>query len=226
MADKAAIHIVEDDDAMRQSLEMILQDAGYEVHAYSRAEEFTASGAAGLAGCVISDVRMPGMNGLDLLRHLRAQGCAAPVVLITGHGDVRLAVAAMKAGATDFLEKPIESDGLLGAIEAALDSGTGSMGNEQVAQAARQRLDGLTPRELDVLGRLVAGSSNKEAAAELQLSPRTVEFHRAHIFAKTGAKGLPELVRLWMESGSFLQEDLPSKIVSAQGSSMSSVTKE
>lgn len=198
MASKGLVHIVDDDDAMRESLAAILEDAGYQVRAYPHAEDFLTLGAATPTGCVVSDVRMPGMDGLTLLRRLRAEQSALPLVLITGHGDVPLAVAAMKAGAVDFLEKPFEAESLLAAVEAALRARASETGEMEAVQAARRRLEALTPRELEVFERLVAGNSNKEAAAKLGLSPRTVEFHRAHIMDKTGAKGLPDLVRLWM----------------------------
>jgi two-component system, LuxR family, response regulator FixJ len=198
MASKELVHVVEDDDAMRESLVAVLEDAGYEVLAYPNAEGFLAVVAATRTGCVVSDVRMPGMDGLTLLRRLRAKRSALPLVLITGHADVSLAVTAMKAGAVDFLEKPFEPENLLAAVEAALRAQASEIGEMEAEQAARRRLKRLTPREVEVFECLVAGKSNKEAAATLGLSPRTVEFHRAHIMEKTGAEGLPGLVRLWM----------------------------
>lgn len=202
MASKELVHVVEDDDAMRESLVAVLEDAGYEVRVYPNAEGFLVVGAATRTGCVVSDVRMPGMDGLTLLRRLRAKRSALPLVLITGHGDVSLAVTAMKAGAVDFLEKPFEPENLLAAVEAALRAQASEIGEMEAVQAARRQLERLTPRELEVFECLVAGKSNKEAAATLGLSPRTVEFHRAHIMEKTGAEGLPGLVRLWMTRAS------------------------
>jgi len=198
MASKELVHVVEDDDAMRESLVAVLEDAGYEVRAYPNAEGFLAVGVATRTGCVVSDVRMPGMDGLTLLRRLRAKRSALPLVLITGHGDVSLAVTAMKAGAVDFLEKPFEPENLLAAVEAALRAQASEIGEMEAVQAACRQLERLTPRELEVFECLIAGKSNKEAAATLGLSPRTVEFHRAHIMEKTGAEGLPGLVRLWV----------------------------
>lgn len=197
MASECVIHVVEDDQPMRDSLVMLLEEAGYKVRAYAMAEDLMALGAATEPGCVVSDVRMPGMDGLTLLRRLRAGGSALPLILITGHGDISMAVTAMKAGAFDFLEKPFEADALLAAIEAALRLRS-SDANGEDAETARRRLEKLTSREYEVLDHLVAGKSNKEAAAKLGISPRTVEFHRAHIMEKTGAKGLPQLVRLWL----------------------------
>jgi two-component system, LuxR family, response regulator FixJ len=195
---KSVIHVVEDDEAMRDSIVELLKDGGYTVHAYTRAEELLARGAAIEPGCIVSDVRMPGMDGLTLLRRLRAGGSTMPLMLITGHGDVSMAVAAMKAGAIDFLEKPFEADELLAAIETALRHPPGSNSKEEDAESSRQRLRKLTSRERQVLEQLVTGRSNKEIAAQLGISPRTVEFHRAHVVEKLEAKGLPELVRIWL----------------------------
>jgi two-component system response regulator FixJ len=191
------IHVVEDDEPMRDSLVELLGEAGYKVRAYASGEELLARGAAAEPGCVVSDMRMPGIDGLTLLRRLRADGSGLPLILITGHGDVPLAVNAMKAGAVDFLEKPFEPDALLGAIAMALRVRSSGAAAED-GEAARQRLEKLTLREHEVLEHLVAGRSNKEAAEKLGISPRTVEFHRANIMDKTGAAGLPELVRLWL----------------------------
>ncbi len=195
MASKSVIHVVEDDRPMRDSLVELLEDAGYAVRAYTRAEELLARDAALEPGCIVSDMRMPGMDGLTLLRRLRAGGSTLPLMLITGHGDVSMAVRAMKAGAVDFLEKPFDADALLAAIDEALRHRAGEMGEED-DETAQQRLLKLTPREHEVFDYLVAGQSNKEIAARMGISPRTVEFHRAHIMEKTAAKGLPDLVRL------------------------------
>jgi two-component system response regulator FixJ len=138
---------------------------------------------------------MPGIDGLTLLQRLRINGLTLPLMLITGHGHVSMAVTAMKAGAVDFLEKPFEAAALLAAIDAALGHRSGETGAED-AEAARQLLLRLTPRESEVFDHLVAGRSNKEIAARIGISRRTVEFHRAHIMEKTAAKGLPDLVRL------------------------------
>ena len=197
MANKSVIHVVEDDEAMRDSLVELLEDGGYAVCAYTRAEELLARGAGIEPGCIVSDVRMPGMDGLTLLRRLKADGSTMPLVLITGHGDIAMAVTAMKAGAVDFLEKPFEADALLAALGAALrHSPNNNKAND--AELSRQRLQKLTSREHEVLEQLVTGRSNKEIAARLGISPRTVEFHRAHVMEKMEAKGLPELVRVWL----------------------------
>jgi two-component system, LuxR family, response regulator FixJ len=198
MANQRIVHVVDDDDAMRESLATLLEDAGHPVRAYASAEAFLAAGGARDGGCVVSDVRMPGMDGLALLRHLRASGSACPLILITAHGDVPLAVAAMKAGAVDFIEKPFEAEALLSAVQAGLRQRRGNTAEADPGEAARRRLEVLTPREAEVLERLIAGESNKVAAATLGISPRTVEFHRARVMEKTGARGLPDLVRLWL----------------------------
>jgi two-component system response regulator FixJ len=140
---------------------------------------------------------MSGMDGLTLLRRLRVAGSALPLMLITGHADVSMAVAAMKLGAVDFLEKPFEADTLLAAVEAALRHRLSDIGAADI-EMARQALQKLTSRESEVFEHLVTGKSNKEIAVALGISPRTVEFHRAHIMEKTAAKGLPDLVRLWL----------------------------
>lgn len=189
------VHIVEDDRPMRESLVELLEEAGYVVRAYTKAEELLARGSVIEPGCVVSDVRMPGMDGLTLLRRLRASGSALPLMLITGHGDVRMAVTAMKAGAVDFLEKPFDADTLLQAVGAALRHRTNGVGSED-PEVSRQALQKLTSREHEVFEYLVGGESNKEIAARLGISPRTVEFHRANIMDKMAAKGLTDLVRL------------------------------
>jgi two-component system response regulator FixJ len=196
------IHVVEDDEPMRDSLVELLEEAGYKARAYAGAEELLARGTAAEPGCVVSDMRMPGIDGLTLLRRLQADGSGLPLILITGHADVPMAVNAMKAGAVDFLEKPFEPDALLAAIAMALRV-RASGAAAQDGETARQRLEKLTLREHEVLEHVVAGKSNKEAAEKLGISPRTVEFHRAHIMEKTGAAGLPELVRLWLAARSL-----------------------
>jgi two-component system response regulator FixJ len=205
MPKRPLVLVVEDDDAMRASLETVLRDAGHEVRAFSCAEDLLSAEEVSKAGCVVSDVRLPGMDGLGLLRCLRGSGSDVPVVLITGHGDVPLAVAGMKAGAADFLEKPFDAESLLTILDDAVNIQGRKKGRLEATEAARRRLEGLTPREHEVLARLVAGNSNKEAAVLLGLSPRTVEYHRANILAKTRAKGLPELIRLVLEAQAAIE---------------------
>ncbi len=206
MPSEHIIHVVEDDQAMRESLVELLKEAGYKSRAYASAEELLARGAAVEAGCIVSDVRMPGIDGLTLLRRLRATGSALPLILITGQGDMSMAVTAMKAGAVDFLEKPFEAETLLAAVETALRAQRSGASAED-REIAQQRFEKLTSREYEVLEHLVAGRSNKEVAAKIGISFRTVEFHRAHIMEKTGAKSLPELVRLWLSAGTVPTSD-------------------
>jgi two-component system response regulator FixJ len=201
MTSGRTIHVVDDDEAMRHSLVALLEDAGHEARSYASAEDLLACGAPD-PGCVVSDIRMPGMDGLTLLKKLRAERSELPLILITGHGDIPLAVAAMKAGAVDFLEKPFEAEALLSAIEASLRRPAHPSPPGEASAVAVRCLETLTAREREVLERLVAGESNKEAAMSMGISHRTVEFHRAHIMEKTGAKGLPDLVRLWVAAGS------------------------
>jgi two-component system, LuxR family, response regulator FixJ len=204
MANDSVIHVVEDDQPMRDSLVELLEEAGYKARAYATAEELLARGDSAEPGCVVSDMRMPGIDGLTLLRRLRSDVSGLPLILVTGHGDIPLAVSAMRAGAVDFLEKPFEPDALLAAVAMALRVRSSGAAAED-GEAARQRLEKLTLRERGVLELLVAGKSNKEAAEKLAISPRTVEFHRANIMGKTGAAGLPELVRLWLAAKSLTQ---------------------
>ena len=144
---------------------------------------------------------MPGMNGIELVKHLRSEGTTCPVILITGHGDVSLAVEAMKAGAADFIEKPFDDTALLDAIRAALDAGPATTGEGSARKEAEARLAELSPRERDVLRGLVAGKINKVIAHDLSISPRTVEVYRANLMAKTGARSISELMRLALAAG-------------------------
>jgi two-component system response regulator FixJ len=196
MSGASIIHVVEDDASMRASLVEMLEYAGYSVKSYNTAEQLLAFGADLEPGCVIADVRMPGMDGLALLRRLRERGNGIPLMLITCQGDISMAVTAMKSGAVDFLEKPFEAEALLVAVSEALRVRAGHIDRAE-AEAARLLAQKLTSREQEVLEHLVAGRSNKEIAAQLGISPRTVEFHRNHVMEKMAAKGLPDLVRLW-----------------------------
>jgi len=196
VASESIVHVIDDDDAMRDSLGFLLESAGFETHTYESAALFLER-APGLAGgCIVTDVRMPGMNGLELTRHLKASGVALPIVMITGHGDVPLAVESMKAGVVDFLEKPFNDEALLQAIRSALTK-TGPAGDESF----KALLDQLSPREVDVLRGVVEGKANKVIAFELGISPRTVEVYRANVMTKTRAASLAELVRMAMAAG-------------------------
>jgi len=192
----ALVHIIDDDDAVRDSLALLLDAVGIAVRTYDSATKFLAV-ARGLAdGCVLTDVRMPDLDGLALQRRLTDLGVTLPIIVMTGHGDVPIAVAALKAGAADFLEKPFDDERLVTAVRAAL---TVSREVQRQAAAAAQiatRIASLTRREREVLDLLVAGKPNKTIAYDLGASPRTVEVHRARVMEKMGARSLAELVRM------------------------------
>jgi two-component system response regulator FixJ len=196
MADKSVVHVVDDDEAVRDSLSELLESAGYSVLTYASASAFL-QGVPGLrTGCVLTDVRMPELDGLALQRRLAELDVRLPVIVMTGHGDVPIAVEALKAGATDFLEKPFDDTQLLTSIANAL--AISQRVNQEATAVAEilARLASLTPREREVLGRLVAGQANKTIAYDLGSSPRTVEVHRSRVMEKMAARSLPELVRM------------------------------
>jgi two-component system, LuxR family, response regulator FixJ len=201
MAARALIHVIDDDLAMRDSLAFLLEANGYDVETHESALTFLDQGVKADIECVVSDIRMPGMNGVDLVRQLKAVGIACPVVLMTGHGDVNLAVEAMKAGALDFIEKPFPDDVLLTAIGSALNARARDVPKEALRREAQSRLAGLTPRDRDVLAGLIAGKTNKVIGQDLGISPRTVEVYRANLMVKTGAQSVAELVRIALSAG-------------------------
>ena len=201
MTDKTVIHVIDDDAAMRDSLAFLLDVNGFEARVYDSATAFLSQAPIAQLTCVVSDIRMPGMNGIELVRKLRGEGTACPVILITGHGDVALAVEAMKAGAADFIEKPFDDAVLLGAIRAALEAQPVSPGDSAAKREAEAKLADLSPRERDVLRGLVAGKINKVIAHDLSISPRTVEVYRANLMAKTGARSMSELMRIALAAG-------------------------
>jgi two-component system response regulator FixJ len=187
--------VIDDDEAMRESLSFLLDTAGYAARSYESAVQFLAA-ASEAHGCIVTDVRMPDMNGLELVRRLRERGSTTPVIVITGHGDVPLAVEAMKAGVHDFLEKPFDDDVFLAAVAGALDAATRVSQQEADRRKFEAMLESLSPREQDVLHGVVAGKPNKIIAYELGISPRTVEVYRANVMTKTAAASLSELVRM------------------------------
>ena len=201
MSDKTVIHVIDDDAAMRDSLAFLLDVNGFAPKVYETADAFLDGINLASLACVISDIRMPGMNGIELVRKLKGAGSSCPVILITGHGDVALAVEAMKAGAADFIEKPFDDAALLGAIRAALQALQPAQGDNAAKKAAEARLADLSPRERDVLQGLVAGKINKVIAHDLSISPRTVEVYRANLMAKTGARSMSELMRIALAAG-------------------------
>ena len=192
MPDNRIVHIVDDDEAVRQSLAFLLSSTGLAVRVYDSATSFLAGLASVKGGCLITDMRMPDMTGLELLHQLRAKACGLPAIVITGHGDVALAVEAMKAGAVDFIEKPFDQEAILTAVKAALERG--GEGGDTTAIAAR--LASLSERERQVLEGLIAGHPNKTIAYDLGISPRTVEVYRANLMTKMEARSLSELIRM------------------------------
>ncbi len=194
MRDSPIVHIVDDDAAVRELLAFLLSSAGVAVRLYDSATAFLAGLPEIKGGCLITDMRMPGMTGLELLHALKAKACGLPAIVVTGHGDVPLAVEAMKAGAVDFIEKPFDQETILHAVQAALERGRGGDGGEGPAIAAK--LASLSERERQVLDGLIAGHPNKIIAHELGISPRTVEVYRANLMTKMAARSLSELIRM------------------------------
>jgi two-component system, LuxR family, response regulator FixJ len=197
------VHVIDDDDALRDSLSFLLGTARLNVKTYESAEAFLAALPDANSGCIITDVRMPDMSGVDLLRKLNELQIALPVIIITGHGDVQLAVEAMKIGAADFIEKPFDDEVLLNAVRAALDRWEDKSREISERSSYVEKLEALSSRERDVLEGLIAGKANKVIAFDLGISPRTVEIYRANVMTKTGANNLPELVRMAMLAGLF-----------------------
>lgn len=196
MTSEPTVFIVDDDPAVREGLKALLTAKRLAVETFESAEAFLAQVQPGRTGCVLADVRMPGMSGLDLQRELKRRAMALPTVIITGHGDVPLAVAALKAGAVDFLEKPFDSDAILASIDEALRRGSArtEAGFNRAELAAR--FAELTPREREVMTLVVGGHPNKVVAHRLGIAVRTVEIHRARVMEKLGARNLSELVRM------------------------------
>jgi two-component system response regulator FixJ len=198
MSNGAVVHLIDDDEDIRRALAFLLGTAGLAVRVHESALKFLENLDTLQPGCIVSDVRMPGMDGLELQQRLKTMGVEMPIIIMTGHADVPLAVQAMKAGAVDFIEKPFDDEILLSAIRIALDV-YDKNGQSSVEIAHIQtRLDALSTREKDVLKGLLAGHANKTIAYDLELSPRTVEVHRANVMSKMKARSLSELVRMAM----------------------------
>ena len=200
MADRGKVYVIDDDEAMRDSLDFLLGSAGFQVVLFRSAHQFLDTLSGIDFGCVVSDIRMPGIDGIELLKRLKANHSVLPVVIMTGHGDVPLAVEAMKLGAIDFLEKPFEDDRVIGMIDVALRQTEASARNEAATLEITSRIATLSPRERQVMKGLVAGLSNKLIAREYDISPRTIEVYRAHVMTKMQAGSLSELVRLAMRT--------------------------
>ncbi len=200
-SEQVIVHVIDDDEASRESLAFLLRTANVAVATYASATVFLDQIAGAGASCIVTDVRMPGMSGIDLLRRLKELKIDAPVIVITGHGDIALAVEAMKIGAADFLEKPFDDDVLLASVRSALRQ----RGADEKRNAERTEIEGrlaaLSNRERDVLSGLVAGRANKQIAYDLGISPRTVEIYRANLMNKMQAGSLSELVRMALVAG-------------------------
>jgi two-component system, LuxR family, response regulator FixJ len=201
MATQTIVHVIDDDEAVRHSIEFLLRTSGVTARTYDSASAFLDALPTIDPGCIITDVRMPGINGIELLRRLTEMQIKMPVIVITGHGDVPLAVEAMKNGAVDFLEKPFEDELLLGSVRSALNRSQENAERDAERAEVEARLATLTNREREVLQGLVAGKPNKIIAFDLAISPRTVEIYRANVMTKMEAGSLSELVRMALVVG-------------------------
>jgi two-component system response regulator FixJ len=195
------VFVVDDDDAARDSLVMLLKSDGLGTRGFASAHEFLARFDVALRGCVVTDLRMPSMDGIELIRELKAVGCLLPVIVITGHADVSRAVDAMKAGATDFIEKPYEAEQLLRAVRGCLEENDAAVDANAARTRVLRRLESLTGRERQVLDLIVEGASNKVIASTLAISPRTVEIYRANVMSKMRAESLSDLIRSTISAG-------------------------
>jgi two-component system response regulator FixJ len=208
--DRALVHVIDDDEAARESLAFLLGTAGIEVQTYESAVAFLKTATDVKIGCIITDVRMPEVSGIDLLRRLNELRLQIPVIVITGHADVPLAVEAMKIGAADFLEKPFNDEMLLASVRSALDRQDRNSQRQAERAEIEGRLATLSNRERDVLEGLVAGRANKQIAFDLGISPRTVEIYRANLMTKMGSASLSDLVRMALIAGILASgEDRP-----------------
>jgi FixJ family two-component response regulator len=193
---QAIVFVVDDDERMRQSLKNLIGSVGLRVEAFASAQEFMRSKLMDVPGCLVLDVRLPGLSGLDLQKRMADAGIAIPIIFITGHGDIPMTVRAMKAGAVEFLTKPFRDQDLLDAIQQALERDRIAREQRAEIEELRGRLDSLTPREREVMGLVVAGLLNKQIAGELGTSETTIKIHRHQVMEKMGAGSLAELVRM------------------------------
>lgn len=196
MAENLTVHIVDDDAAVRDSLSLLLSVRGYRTASFASAEDFLAALRPGWSGCILADIRMPGMSGLEMQRVLAARAVAMPVIVLTAHGDVDSARAAFKADAVDFLEKPFDDEALVAAIDSAFGRERSRLVQAGTVEQRARLLDALTPREREVLDLVVSGEHNREVGERLGISPRTVEVHKARLMSKLGARTLAELIRI------------------------------
>lgn len=190
------VYVVDDDQSIRESLVLLLESSGRLARSFPDSQSFLEGFEQSAPGCVIADVRMPGMSGLDLQRYLKSTGIDLPVIIITGHADVAMAVQALKEGASDFIEKPFDEDVLARSVDAALDQNRRAFRERKSLEDIRARAKDLTPREKEVMDLVVQGLANKAVAAELNISVRTVEIHRGRVMEKMNAGSLSELVRM------------------------------
>jgi two-component system response regulator FixJ len=199
--DKPLVHLVDDEDSIRRSAGFMLKTSGYRVRPFPSGVELLRQARALEPGCILLDIRMPGMDGLEVQQALREAGVALPVIIMTGHGDIGVAVRAMKAGAVDFIEKPFEKETLLNALEQGFARLRKEERSREKAEEAGLRIAALTPRERDVLAGLAEGLPNKTIAYDLGLSPRTVEIHRANLMHKLAVHSLSEALRIAFAAG-------------------------
>lgn len=197
-APQQIIYVVDDDEAMRNSMTWLLEGEGYKVACFDSAAAFLGAWRSSLRGCIVLDVRMPEMSGLELQEKLDSIGSHLPIIFVTGHGDVPMAVGALQRGACDFIEKPFHNEDLLARIERALELDSQIAARQQRDKAIASRLDQLTQREREVMQLVVAGKLNKQIADELDISMKTVEAHRARVMEKMGVRTLAELVKIVM----------------------------
>jgi FixJ family two-component response regulator len=198
---QSTVFVVDDDEAVRDSLGLLIDSVGLEFETFASAQEFLEAYDPGRPGCLVLDIRMPGMSGLELQRRLGEIGAILPIIFITGHGDVPVAVRAMREGAVDFLQKPFEDQDLLDRIQQSLERDAVHRRELAERQGILERIAGLTPREREVMDLVAAGLANKNAASRLGVSQRTVEIHRARVMEKMGATSLAHLVRMAMTVG-------------------------
>lgn len=196
MPNDAIVYVIDDDEGARHSLEFLLDCAGIRVRSFASADAFLAASPPLGGACIVTDVRMPGRSGVELVEDLRRRGATVPVIVITGHADVPLAIQAMKAGIADFIEKPFDDEAILGAIRNALAQQQDDAQAQAERQAMLDRIASLSPREREVMDRLVEGEANKAIAFDLEISARTVEVYRANVMMKMQVKTLSELVRM------------------------------
>jgi FixJ family two-component response regulator len=203
------VYVVDDDSSVREAIKSLIRSVGLRVETFGTAQEFLKSARPDAPGCVVLDVRLPGLSGLDLQRELAANGSNLPVIFITGHGDIPMSVRAMKAGALEFLTKPFRDQDLLDAIQQALERDRGARQQRSETAGLRERFDSLTAREREVMGLVVSGLLNKQIAGELGTSEVTIKIHRSQVMKKMSAGSLAELVRMTEKLGIPAAKDQP-----------------